>query len=736
MDGCTASSDYGRQISEDVVPEASSPPRRFVQTLLAPHAKRARHVQPITIDATRDNDPLAPFRSAIMDTMGRGKSISEVRERVQFVPSTGGATLLELSRQPLDIRNHVSFSLYCYVVIREVESMSGAINTVAESGLDSSSSAENDLRLNVRNLERILRKLDDISLKHRYDKFTMASEESNGGTAGLTGGNTGSGRKLNDLGEDPFVLREAHRTVLWIARCKVVDILRNVARVRPPLDSVNEPLRVRAAAIGDEQLARWMVANNVCDRSMIVFDDAGQAVGHRLHECNLMAFWLTLKMVTTRWPYLALNEFVYKLIDELSRRVAFFVSYAERGENKTIDRSKRRVLGLALEMWQVRDIIPDAINKNKATDTRTQTSRVMLNMNTFIRRNGEYVHVNPRFVQETERIFAALERSIRVCSGFQWHASLFKSPASSLMSPMRARSSACLACSAIAATGERNVGLFEELCAEQMVGMFKEFVREAFHEKVYSFFIKPSDAERFRRINPADVSSARNIISREQRELHKLITKRFIEPTMKKIWESLAGDHTSPAYTLLAALASGYSVQQNANGARMTNYVVSLSELDPYLYNEERISRKRSVYENLHQQLETTGTLRFRNKLSRSEGMLAPAEEIYYEHPLIAHAFNSVMIVHDGHMHRCDLGFGQAFVVWLSIMCRDERLGGQLPNAALLHGLWARLDPASAREASELRAKTERRIARWDPVKTLLSCDKEKARTRRDMAQF
>ena len=86
---------------------------------------------------------------------------------------------------------------------------------------------------------------------------------------------------------------------------------------------------------------------------------------------------------------------------------------------------------------------------------------------------------------------------------------------------------------------------------------------------------------------------------------------------------------------------------------------------------------------------------------------------------------NSVFLCHSGHMHRCPLGFGQAFVAWLGVMCTDEFIGGQLANRAFLHTLWTHLNPKRSVDAKRLYENANRRVKRWDPVKTLLDVQAE-----------
>jgi len=729
MDGCTRSSDIGAgSMSSASVSRKRRRPAR--------DDARANDTRTyIAMDTKYDNDPLAPFHSRIVRMMRTNGTIADLRNDAEFVPKSSPDLLYRLSKEQLDPRNHVGLSLHLYVLIRETERIAAAVadETERPSGADASSDAETDLRANVRNLERILRNLSDFGLRHRHNDRQMDEETQNGGMAGLDN-DTGGGKPLTEAGEDPDVLRESHRTVLWIARCKIIDLLRNVAGAQPRVNAINEPMRLRAAAVSDEQFARWMQQRNVCDRSMLVFDADGAVVGHRIQRANLVSLWLTLKLAIGRWPHLPFDEYAFRLYDELLARAAFFVSYREHVDPQSAGgrallgitgTAKKKVLGLSLNMWQVRDLIARSRARQVAPGERLE-SPTLLNMAAFVRHSGQYAHVNDRFVRETERIFASLERVLRTASGFRWH----------IGQPVGdggGGGGGCLACEELARVTPEHVRRFEDFCADQMRGMFKDFVRESFQERVYSLYLKPSDAERFRRLNPADLSSARNIIAREQRELHRRLNESYISPQMSTIWDSLRGQPAEPAYTLLAALAASYSVQQLVDGAKMTRYLHSLSLLEPYAYNDERIPKTRSVYGELHTQLETTGTLRFRNKLVRSLGLMAPAEEINYQHPVLAHAMNSVLLCYDGHMHACPLGFGQAFVAWLAVMCRDEAIGGQMNNRGFLHRLWYQLAPERTAEAQQALQKSERRVHRWDPVKQLLNCDDELARVGRGL---
>lgn len=739
MDGCTSSGDNAASLSlsrEPVRKRKRSGKADDNDTFLSLHTKY-------------DNDPLDRYRSRIMRMLRTNGTVDDLRQDDSFVPRESHDLLYRLSRQKLDVRDHVSLTLYAYVLVREVERISlAAAEAEALADDAAASNAEAEMRTNTRNLERILRTVDDFTLAHRFDTRVMSEELQNGGVAGLSNHSTGDGVARNAAGEDPDVMREAHRSVFWIARCKIINLLRNVAHAVPPPESINEPMRVRAEALSDEQFARWMQARNVCDRSLLLFDNPdGGVSGHTLQQTNLLSLWLTIKMTTSRWLYLPFDEYAFRLVSELLRRVAFFVSYRENTDPRTASgralmnvtgSASKKVLGLSLDMWQVRSIITRA-RDHASTGSERVRSATLLNMAAFVKINGQYAHVNDRFLTETERVFAALERDLRLCSGFQWHFLSGLVPTNAPDVSLSGSQRSCKACREILSADKTCVDAFEKFCATQMSGVFKDFVREKFQERVYSFYLKPSDAERFRRLNPADMSSARNIIAREQRELNRIINERFVGPQMSDVWAGLCEDYAEPAYTLLATLAAGYSVQQLCDGARLDRYVVSLSMLEPYLYNDERIPKLRSVYRDLHTKLQTTGTLRFRNKLVRSHGLMAPAAEIQYQHPVIAHGMNSVFLCHNGHMHRCPLGFGQAFVAWLGVMCTDENIGGQMSNRAFLHTLWTHLNQKRVGEAKQLLENANRRVKRWDPVKTLLAVDEEVERmgaTRRNVTQF
>ena len=691
----------------------------------------------LVFDVTADNDPLAPYRSRIMRMLRTNGTIDDLRDDAEFIPASSANLLYDLSRESLDIRNHVATSLHLYVLIRETERIAAAVADGA------ASDGEAELCANISSLERLLRNVSDFALRYRFDEKTMGEEMHNGGVAGLDN-MTGATKPKNFDNEDPDLLRESHRNVLWIARCKLTDLLRNVARVRPAAKAVNEPMRALAEATSDEEFARWMQARNVCDRSMLQYDpETGAVTGHRLRECNLMALWLTIKLATSRWVYLPYDQYAVKLFDELMARVAFFVSYRETVDKTSASgrailgitgTARKKVLGLSLDMWRVREIVASAGRQEKRAE-RIE-SPTLLNMAAFVRLAGGFAHINDRFIVETERVFGSMERVLRTCAGFRWHMPRALSAASHRAPSLS--SSSCLACEELERVLPGDVERFETLCSKQMQGTFKDFAREAFQDRVYSLYLKPSDAERFRWLNPVDMSSARNIIAREQRELHRRLNEEFIAPQMVDVWKALRGNPSEPAYTLLAALAASYSVQQSVDGGKLTTYVHSMSLLRSYLYNDERLPKHRSVYECLHTELETTGTLRFRNKLVHSVGLLAPIEEMSYQHPTLCHGMNSILICHNECMHVCSGGFGQAFVAWLAVMCRDEHIGGQMAGGGMLHDMWASLAPGRLSEAMRLKQQTLDRVKRWDPVKRVLNCDNEVAKlsSAQELTQF
>lgn len=704
MDGCTYSTEDGRSssTSRKRKHDAEDPEEVF-----------------LAFETRYTNDPLGQFNSRIMRMLRKNQSMDQLREQIEFVPESSPELLRSLSSHRFDAKEHVDLSLHLLLIIRECERIAKNLTDSSEE----SSEGRAEFKNSVRDLERIERNLADVCLEFRYDDFTMAEELQNGGVAGLDQTSTGTQRITDAEGNNPLVLRESHRMLLWATRCKVIDLLYNVGEHVTSLEKVNDPIRKRSLLLTDEELAKWMLERRVCDRSMIRFGVSGEVLGHKIGECSLLSLWLTLKMLVCRWPVLPYDLFVVRIEFELRKRVAFFMSYRESVDPRSRsgraimgiqNSTKNKVLGLPVSMWQVRDLL--SRNSTAAAKKEVQIE-TLLNKPNFVRMTSGFAHINQRFVGETERVFASLERQIRSCSGLKWHL---------------APSEKCLACEELKNNGPNHVRTLERIFAKQMSGVFKEYVREAFQERIYSFYLEPSYAERFRRMNPADMASARNIISREKRELNRRINEEFIGPQMIEIWHALWGKHEEPAYTLLAGLAAAYAVQQRAKGAKLNHYIQTMEMLQPYKFSQERFAHFRKPHMDFYQNLVNTGTLRFRHKLVRAYGLSAPQEEISYPHPLILLTMNSCSIFYKNRAHRCPGGFGQAFLVWIAIMCRDPQICGQMPNNGYLHEMWSDLRPDRRKEIEQLRRRTEDRVNKWDPVKQILNCDKELARVQQD----
>lgn len=653
----------------------------------------------------RDDDALHNFRDAIVEGMRQGLSDRQMRDQVRFVPAPGATNLRSLSATALSARDPTTISLHCYVFIREVQAL-----------MDKGSDSVRDYQ---RDLERAERALADLTLKARFDKTKMSAELKNGGEAGLTDRHTGDAIARNARGENPDALRERHRNVVFVARCKIIDALRNVAHLPASLRGVRDQMRTWSLGVDDRRLALWMRSAGICDHSLLVLSsqealetplsqiDDSLIVGHRVLDAGLMQLWLCMKMLAEHWPKAPLSPELVRLVDLLWQRTAFFLSYRERVNRATdalLDTRRSKVLGLSLEMWQ---------------GGAQSSCGTLLDSPAFICRDAkkEFAHINMLFMRETERLLCAFERDIRCAAGFVFH---------------RTSAPQSLGCASVVAVTERHVQRFEEFCAVQLRSSYKTFIRERFIELVHATVLRPSDPERFRKYNPNDAARARNILASQRRNLYKQVNERLVEPQLKDTWNTLRGRRDEPAYTLLAVLCTDFAMREATEGGRLKEYYHETNRLEPFSYTDERAGNNRTLGDCLHRVGKTTGTMRYYHKIRPSKGVSdAPRPEVNYPHPLIVRSLNSLFVLYKGALHHAPLGFGQAFLVWLRLMCTDERILGNMPSGASLFALWSKFE-GETNELCTLAETAERRKKRWDPYKRLINADYETARLRND----
>ena len=661
----------------------------------------------IDIEADRvDVDPLAAHTPLLERALREGRNVRDAASSVRFMPQPAAcdspetvALLTELSHTRMRPENAISISQTCYLLIRETERI------VLEAQNEQKRAA---LSACVPPLRRALEMLADFVLRFRHDPKKMDVVVEQASSAQAPKVSTG-------FGFSEPVVSENHRQVVWAARARVERALRALEpSPLPPSDFGVDPQRRSAAKLTNGELARWAADHGLFERSLLSIDDNENVVGHSLQSCGLMALWTTIKQTIGLWPRLPCTPHVFRLVDELRTRTHFFLTYRESTSadsatgsalRSIAQRSERQVMGLSLELWRR----PNHNNRQQ---------RTLLNMPALVQFTAQFAHVNMRFVIETERVFASFDRALRQLCGFRWH---------------RRTHANCKGCAAVASASADGAALlrrFEQVCASETVGVFKDALSGAFRARVYNMYVSPSVAERFRHYNPADTATARSIISREAPTTYRTITERYVDPQVDEAWSKhLQGRPHEPAYSLFAAIAAGYFMKQRASGLKLEHYVVDVDHvLDPHLYCDERrgFVRRNGVDAGLHIEHHTTSTLRFRNRQAPAVGIEAPLASQMYEHPLIVRSMNSTFLYYKGTMHRCDAGFHQAFAAWLECMCIDEHIGGQSGSGSMLHDAWRAIASPSRRAAiNEAEQRTRDRLRRWDPIRQVFNCDEE-----------
>lgn len=663
---------------------------------------------PFALEQHIDNYPMARFTGSLRNakTIEQRRRVEAHLNRELFPRTLGSEGLERLSRERHAPTERLDIANYCFLVTRDVERLS-------------ESNDLQSLRRASRSMERAIRRIDDTVLEHRHDEVRMRTDEKNGGIAGLVNDAANNPRlfvALDENGRDPLVLRAEQCSALWIARCKLEHALRHTLAARPSLHAMRDAHRLRAQVLTSADFARWLQHTGACDRSVLVLDAAdGTAVGHRLQECGLLALWSSIKVLMSQWQRLAFDCFVLRLLQELQRRVAFFLSYSEPMSDVTqrrLDNRERRILGLALDMWAVhRSHAGDTDDDGTGADKR----RSLLDAVAFVRSTGEHVFINEHFVDETERVLSSMHHELRQMAGFRWHIGRHVDAAS------------CLACEELANFTQADRAVFERVVGEQLAGPFRQVIKESFHENVFLQYMRPSDAERFRSLNPAEVHSARNILAKEQRQLFQTLNDKYIDVPLADVWRRLCATPAEPAYSLLAKLAAGAWMREQTKGVRLGSYCVDTSRVQPFTYQAERRGEFRDLLNELYTVGVTTGTFRLRNELVHKHGLQTPVKHRHYRHPLILSHMNSTFLLYRDQMHECPMGVAQAIVCWMATMCRDRHVRGQLHNRSFLHPMWMSVCPRKTSAIAMMFEGARQAAAELSPLRRILSTRTEQA---------
>jgi len=622
-----------------------------------------------------------------------------------FVPPTTPDLLHELSLRELSTER-LEMIMTMNAIVRECELISAEGAPI--------------LRSNMSDLRRLLRIYDDYALT-----------------------NVSRGAKID----------ERHRLALFITRMKIANalaILQKSYKGGANDDAwIKDYYWIEAEKITNIQLARWMHANRACHPLMLVVEDTlprthpEYIVGHLMQHCTLECFWQSLLKFAASWPSLEMSGYVVRLFDEMRTRAAFFMSYRELASvdmegtveepgvhvfslRKQIDKARTKILGLNLNLFGLMDM------NNPHEDVRAAAQQTTLLDNVdLVRFNDNYVHVNLDFAEECDRLFHSMQFDLRRVAGLR-HSDLIEID----------EETHCLACANAAKASAANVTLFEALVDEQVKGTFRTQISEEFRSMVFEFYQQPNEVEAFRTYHGFEVITAQNCISQQRPRDYKVLESRFTLAHSDVVWQNLRGDFDEPAYNLMCIITLSYYMQQALRGARITTYFIDLCKsgggVNPHLHIDERADQPRNTSADMHVSMTTTGTFLFRNKLVNQQGMLCDRKEIEYKHPLIVRSLNSVGVLYNDHLHKCD-NFAHAFLMWLHVMCTDRYIEGQLSTGAFLHQLYARLFPEREAQIRKLAEDAERRLRKYNPLAKFVdpAIDEAKASlASRNVSQF
>lgn len=662
------------------------------------------------------DDALRDHRDHIIRAFVDGLTPSDVLDSTQFIPRSSPSLLAALSSRVLSARENFALSVHIYVVLREVQSL---VDT-GKAGVASQS----------RSLERLLRSLNDLVLRSRYNSKTMGIEIQKTQRMGVKDDENGAAAHDGDADAEDEYLAIEQRATVFSCRSALINALRNVALMPETKQSVRDSVRIAARRLRRKELAYWLCNAGILDHAMLDFgDDArqanstalakitrGQIFGHRIEQCSIGQLWLTIRRLSERWPYLPHRPHIVALVELLSRRIAFFLAYRERVSGPSVTAARQNtVLGLTLDMWA-------PTKTDSGSGVEPEAPKTLLDNALFVQETGDgkYVHANRLFATETERLMSAFERQLRCAAGFSFCDSSVR----------------CLASEQLRDIGQASVERFNELCDEQVSGAHKTFVSESFGKNVYACVMRPSDAERFRVHNPFDCAQAQNIVSNQRRALYNQMNKLYVEPPMADVWKNLRHCPENPVYTLVGVLCANFALKQTTGSSLKLYYHKTEIALDPLLYNEERLGTQRSLFAEMYRQNKTTGTMKFFRSYKQTKGLTnAPLRHINYPHPLIVQSMNSIYVLYKGHLHEAELGFGQAFMLWLRLMCTDDKICGEMANESCLFELWDRLCAETGDERALLEqtlARRNEKLLKWDKLRTIFNTDDEQKTIRKD----
>ena len=559
----------------------------------------------------------------------------------------------------------------------------------------------------VRECERIAAGIAEPSLRDLFDLRRMLRVYDDFALTNIQGG---------------IKIDKRHRLGLFITRMKIISALTTLEAQFP--GRVDQCVRnhywTEAKRINNLELAKWMYENKACHPLMLVVErrlprtHPNFVAGHLIEHSTLECFWQSLLMFAAAWPTMSMSPYVVAMFDAMRARAAFFMSYRELASSgdggafslqSQMERSRTKILGLNLNLFGVSDLNNPGAEQPSIQPQDNQST--LLDNVDLVKTTGNHAHVNLDFAEESDRLLHAMQLNLRQAAGFRHKESL-----------------TCICCSERRKISEANVKLLEQLVSDQLIpgkgtGIFRTQITEEFREMLFDFYDQPDELASFKEYHGFEVITAQNCISQKRSRDYQALVDAYITETADLVWGRLVSKRNEPAYGLLVMLAMNYFMQQEMRGARISQYYIDVSKSDggiPFFpYTREMEGEARKTGEELHVKLTTTGTFLFRNKLLQQTGMLSSKAEIEYQHPLIVRSMNSFAILHNGHMHECQ-SFSHAFLLWLSVMCVDRAIEGQMATGSFLHPLFLQLFPDRQQEIYNLSESAQRRMREYDPL--------------------
>ena len=593
----------------------------------------------------------------------------------------------------------LSQSLFSFVVVRACEEL---IKTYKETGVGDGVTNQRDI----------------VRLERRADDFVLAS------------------RSKSDC---------PHRMRLWAARCRLVSLLETMQKYEG-VDEISvtdnyDSMHLASLHVTDRMLANWMSDNEIGDTSVVRQNPRSNEWEHAIGSCGLATLWATIRSLRDRWPFLALSPCLYVIVAKLRSRVAFFMTYRELVNEQTEkERAQKtvKIIGLSRSSWKAVDpnwVVGSKYTADRANETEANSSLTLLNNQELTKTFGEkkpgaqkFICINDDFIEETERVLNSMLVDIRKCAGFKWH------------EDCAAKKTTCMACALLDKTRpdmENAKANLETIVTAELKGNFRDNIQGEFRSHVWNYCVQPGEKELFSEYRPLDNQKAQSVISRGRPDDGKNINRRFYSRAIGLVWSDFTkksgGDNdddnnanddqilidytlkTDPTYAVLVRLTLGFHLDSQSSGGRFVLYTIDCHESNqPFLFSKERFGAERLCLAEFYTNFITTGTLKWRYNIQRRIGLRGSKEEQFYQHPLILKTMASFCVLYKERMHLCE-DFAEAFIIWVSIMCEDERIGSETSTEYSLFKLYETLFPERSGHIKNLKAAVDAKKDKWEP---------------------